>query len=195
MLRKGRISDAKALAKIHISELHADFLPQLGEKFLSLLYTNFFQSENTSIWVAEEEKHLQGFIVGSEHFSSVFKKILTKHFVSYALLLLAQIVKRPSIIKNVFETFFYIRKEGANLPDAELIVISILKKYQRKGLGRELVFKLERTLLSHGIKTYKVSVNATNSAANAFYTSVGFKKHSEFTLYGKKLYLLIKHIQ
>src|SRR6266536_606651 len=133
MLRKGRISDAKALAKIHISELHADFLPQLGEKFLSLLYTNFFQSENTSIWLAEEEKHLQGFIVESEHFSSVFKKILTKHFVSYALLLLAQIVKRPSIIKNVFETFFYIRKEGANLPDAELIVISILKKYQRKG--------------------------------------------------------------
>ncbi|SRR6266487_529009 len=195
MLRKGKESDANILAKIHISELHADFLPQLGEKFLSLLYTNFFLSENTYIWVSEEEKHVQGFIVGSVHFSSVFKKILTKHFVNYAFLLPAQIVKRPSIIKNVFETFFYVKKEGANLPDAELIVISILKQYQRKGLGRKLVFQLERNLLSHGIKTYKVSVNATNSAAHAFYTSVGFKKHSEFTLYGKKLNLLIKQIQ
>jgi ribosomal protein S18 acetylase RimI-like enzyme len=195
MLRKGNISDAGTLAKIHFSELYPDFLPSLGENFLYLLYAAFLKDEHIFIYVAEKNTTIQGFIVGAEKFNDILKKILINNFFRLFIVLVPCIVKNPAIIKNIFETLLYIKKEGENIPEAELIVLSVSKEYHRKGLGRKLVSKLEKSFLLDRIKTYKVSVNATNIVANSFYFSLGFKKNHTFMLYGKKINLFIKKIK
>jgi ribosomal protein S18 acetylase RimI-like enzyme len=47
--------------------------------------------------------------------------------------------------------------------------------YQRRGMGRALMLRGLRALGDHGMATAFVSTNATNTAARALYTSVGFK--------------------
>ncbi|MCL5432984.1 MAG: GNAT family N-acetyltransferase [Patescibacteria group bacterium] len=195
MLRKGKKADVNKLARIHFLELESDFLPSLGEKFLRLLYLNLIQSKDIYIWVEDSNGNIRGFVVGSENFDVVFKQIIIKNFIKYIFLILPQILKKPAIINNIIETLFYTRRVRINASRAELIVISVLKKYQRIGLGKGLVFALEETFISKKIKQYKVSVNAANLVANTFYSSLNFKKVSNFFLYGKKINLYIKKLK
>lgn len=195
MLRKARKFDVNTLAKIHFLELNSDFLPSLGERFLRLLYLNLLQSKNTCIFINYINNDEQGFAVGTKDFNKVFMIIIMRNFIKYVFLILPQIIKKPKILKNIFDTMFYTKKAEFDAPRAELIVIAVSKKYHRKGIGRQLIFAIERNFLRQGIKEYKVSVNAKNSIANSFYLSLGFKKTHDFLIYGKKINLYIKQIQ
>lgn len=194
MLRNANIRDIKKLAKIHFTELNSDFLPSLGERFLELLYLSLIQSKNTYMCVYQLNGDIHGYVVGSKNFSDVFKKVILNNFIKYTLLIFPQLIKKPVIIKKIIETFFYTKKEGNETPSAELVVISITKKYHRRGIGKKLVKALEKKFVHQGIKKYKVTVNAKNLAANSFYTHLGFEKSHNFSLYGKKINLYIKQI-
>lgn len=195
MFRRVNKLDLNKLARIHFLELRFDFLPSLGENFLRQLYSNLAQSKNTYIWVIEVNNNVLGFVVGSKNFSIVFKNIIRKNFLDYILILLPQIIRKPTILSSIIETFFYTRKEGDRMPEAELIVIAILSKFHRKGLGRKLILYLEKEFIDNGVKQYKLTVNAKNKTANSFYKSLEFNKHHDFSLYGKKLNLYTKKIQ
>ncbi|MBI2028537.1 MAG: GNAT family N-acetyltransferase [Candidatus Levybacteria bacterium] len=193
MLRKAKKSETSSLAKIHYFELYSDFLSSLGEKFLRLLYEDLL-GEDTHIYVVSYGDGIQGFVAGSKDFNSVFKKIIIKNFIKYSFMLLPRVLYSPFILKKIFETLFYIKKEGKSVPQAELIAIAVSKKYHRKGFGKRLVRILEKSFLQHNVREYKVSVNADNYIANSFYSSLGFKKNHDFYLYGKKINLYTKRI-
>jgi ribosomal protein S18 acetylase RimI-like enzyme len=195
MLRKGKESDAYILARIHYVEFNTYFLPRLGEKFLRLLYLNLLQSDDVTIWIEYSNGQVVGYIVGSKDFSMVFKKIIFKNIIKFFFLISPQLLKNPLLMKNILETFLYSKKEGVNTPKAELVVISVVKGYHRKGLGRKLVTALEKSFHSQKIKEYKVSMNTKNLVANSFYRSLGFKKSHKFLLYGDEICLFIKHIK
>ena len=195
MLRQAKKSDINKLAEIHFLELHSDFLPGLGQEFLRLLYLNLLQSKNTHIWVCELDNNVQGFVVGSKNFSNDFKKIVLKNFIRFVILISPQIIKSPNILKNILETFLYAKKQGHDLIEAELIVIAVSTKFHRKGIGKKLIFMLEKSFMKDNVEKYKVIVNKNNSKANLLYNSIGFKKQREFLLYGKKLNLYIKEIK
>ncbi len=195
MLRQGKKTDVAALVKIHYHELQSDFLPSLGEPFLRLLYESFLQNADVNILVIESDHKVRGFVIGSRNFNRVFKKIVLRNFVKFALLIIPHIFQKPVILKNVFETFLYPKKESPVVSDAELIVIAISKKYHRKGFGKKLIHALEKSFTTQKVYQYKLTVNKNNMAANAFYNTLGFKKNHEFFLYGKKLILYTKHIQ
>lgn len=195
MLRSGKKSDVVSLAKIHLLEFSSDFLPSLGQSFLRLLYSDFLQNKNVSVLVEDLDSQVQGFIVGSRDFRSVFKNIIIKNLIKYMLILIPQVIKNPKLIKNIIETSFYLKKEGIDTPKAELVIIAILKKYQRRGLGRNLTLALEKDFISQKIKTYKVSVDSKNVIANSFYLSLGFIKSHDFYIYNRKFCLLKKYIK
>lgn len=194
MLRNATYKDISSLVRIHYQELSLDFLSSLGKDFLTQLYTNLLNEKNVTITVSIIENEISGFIVGSSNFSNTFKKILFGNFIKYFLIIFPKIINKPRIILSVIETFFYTKKE-ADSPKAELVVISISKKYQRLGIGKGLVNNLEKTFNNQKIRKYKVSVNGSNKSANLFYASLGFKKYKSFFLYGKKINLLTKHIK
>lgn len=195
MLRRGKQSDVINLAKIHLLEFNSDFLPSLGQRFLRLLYSDLLQNKNVYVWVEDSDNNVQGFIVGSKDFNSVFKNIIIKNFIKYVFILIPQILRNPKLVKNIIETLFYLKKEGINTPKAELVVIAILKKYQRRGLGRNLILALEKDFMSQKIKSYKVSMNAKNLTANSFYLSLGFTRNHDFFIYNERMCLFIKRIK
>jgi ribosomal protein S18 acetylase RimI-like enzyme len=58
--------------------------------------------------------------------------------------------------------------------------------YQRKGLGKCLLFDAMRRLQSEGMTVADVCTNSDNEAAIPFYESVGFKIQKRLLTYRKK---------
>jgi ribosomal protein S18 acetylase RimI-like enzyme len=195
MLRRAKESDIPIISHIHYSELNSDFLSSLGEDFLSLLYRLFLQNKYSSIYVYEQSGNVYGFILGVKDFDKTFKNIIVNNLFKFSIKVLGRVVRKPYILKNIFETFFYVRKEGINLPRTELVAIAVSQKQQSKGIGKKLTKTLEEEYKKNNIKEYKVSVSKQNIIANGFYKSIGFNKENEFRLYGRLINLYTKKIQ
>jgi ribosomal-protein-alanine N-acetyltransferase len=61
-------------------------------------------------------------------------------------------------------------------PQAELETIAVAAESQRRGLGRQLFDALAEELRATGVRQVCLEVRALNSAAQAFYRSLGFGK-------------------
>lgn len=194
MIRKGRTTDINELARIHLKELHSQFLPMLGNKFLRLLYANFIKNNQTFVYVSERNKSIQGYIVGAKDFNNVFKVIILNNLTQFLYIIFPQILRKPKILINIFETIFYTTKTGVNKNEGELVVIVVVKKFRNRGIGKKLISVLEKQFYNQNLTEYKVSVTAKNKSAVSFYESLGFKKLSKFILYGNETYLYKKLI-
>ena len=60
-----------------------------------------------------------------------------------------------------------------NIASVELIAVD--KDYQRQGVGKSLINKLEEFALNKGVKALKVGTQVNNISAIQFYTRTGFK--------------------
>ena len=69
---------------------------------------------------------------------------------------------------------------------AELLVIVTDEKNRSKGLGTELVNKLNTEFLNSRINNYIVTVHAEMDRSNAFYIKNQMKLEKTFSLYGTK---------
>jgi ribosomal protein S18 acetylase RimI-like enzyme len=194
MYRRAVLSDIKAISKIHSIELRTDFLPLLGIPFLEKLYESLISEKDIFIWVVDMAGNVEGVIVGSINFSKNFKDVISQNFLIFIFLLIPAIIKKPQICFKIFETLFYTKRAGKGEAQAELVVIAVSKKLQRKGHGKKLISFLEKDLKKK-VREYKVSVNAGNLKANLFYKSLGFKKMYDFLLYGKKINLYKKTLK
>lgn len=193
MMRKAKNKDVNYLAKIHCEELEGNLLVNLGENFISALYIDFLQDDST-IFFLKENKQVQGFIVGVTNFSKLFNKVIVTHFLRYLRILVPRFFQSPSLIPRTLGTFMYPKLEGKDTPNAELVVIAVRKKYQRKNIGTQLVAALEKELEKRQVLKYKVSCTADNKRANRFYKKLSFTKHHHFNLYSKKWYLYVKSL-
>ena len=192
MIYKLTPKDSEKVALIHKSALSDDFLPSLGIKFLNTFYSGLIGKPNVFGFVYQEKNKVAGFVVGTNDMNAFFKTALKSKFFKLSFLLLFQILKRPIIIKNILETFLYPQKDSG--PKAELVVIAIDDKYRGMGIGKKLVRALESEMKKRKIKEYKLTVTKRNKNANDFYTHLGFKKFSEFSLYGKEWNVLVKRV-
>lgn len=193
MLVKFKLAHIKRAVAIHQEALPEDFLPSLGTSFLSTLYQGLIGKRGIFGFVALEKGEVIGFVLGTEDMDKFLKVGLLSNFIKLSLLLFLQILKKPTILKNIFETFFYSHKESG--PKAELVVIALDEAYRGRGLGKTLVVVLEKEMKKRKIKEYKLTVTKRNSKAIAFYNRLGFEKKSEFRLYDKKWFVLLKNIK
>lgn len=179
------------VAKIHQKALAGDFLPSLGFAFLKTFYEGIIGKPGVYGFAYEEDEKILGFVVGTSDSKIFFSQALRARFIKLSFLLLIQLIKRPQIIKNILETFFYPKKDTG--PKAELFVIAVDRKFQGKGVGRELVEALENAFRKDGINRYKLAVYA-NKKAVGFYEHLGYSRISNFRLYGKMWYVYAKEI-
>lgn len=183
--------DCSAITKIHMGALAGDFLPSLGIGFLTVFYEGIIGKSGVYGFTAVENGKIQGFVVGTNDSSKFFSLALSSNFLKLSLFLLFQLIKKPSLIKNVLETFLYPNRDTG--PKAELVVIAVRKSYQGKGLGRTLVDALEGAFKKDGIKRYKLTVHVDKDAVG-FYEHLGYSRLSSFRLYGKMWYVYEKNI-
>lgn len=179
------------IANVHVKSLKNDFLPSLGEKFILTLYKGAFKSSDSFGFVALDNKKVVGFVIGTKNMKAYFSSSLKSNFLRLGYLLGVRLLKTPSLLKDVVETFTYSSKDVG--PPAELVVIAVLKKYQSMGIGRKLVEALEKKFKNEKIKKYKLTVHADKKAVY-FYEKLRYHRLSQFNLYNKLWYVYEKRL-
>jgi len=177
---------AASVAKLHCAALAGDFLPSLGQSFLTVFYQGVMDLGVGFGFVAIEDGLPVGFVLGSADTSALFKQVVVSRAVTLGLRAVPAIIRKPALVANVLETFLYPSKEGAVPEKAELVVIGFDAAYRGRGLGRGLVNALNDAFRAQGVRSYKVTVLQENLGANSFYRSLGFRPALEFELYKKK---------
>lgn len=180
-----------SVVKLHSSGLRGDFLPSLGNAFLTTFYRALINEPKIYALVCSHKDEVQGFIIGTDDMSLFLKKILKKRFLEFSLLIAYQILKKPWLLKNVFETLFYTKKESG--PKAELVIIVVGQKHRNKGIGRALIESLEEIFLKNKIRQYKLTAIAGKKAVG-FYSYLKFTPTANFNLYGKSWLIFEKNI-
>lgn len=182
---------ALEISKIHVVSLSDDFLPSLGVNFLETFYKGIIGKSGVYGFVDIGSGRIRGFIVGTKNMKIFFKQALKANFLKLFVYLFIKLLKKPSLIKKILETFFYPKKETG--PKAELIVVAVSKKWQSQGIGRELIKNLEEKFLQNKINNYKLTVHADKKAVY-FYEKLGYQRLSSFNLYDKMWYVYAKKI-
>lgn len=181
-----------AIAKVHVEALAGDFLPTLGESFLKTFYDGVIGQEGVFAFVDIEEEEVVGFIIGTKDSSFFFRKALYSNPFLIVFKLLLSLLKNPTLLKKIIETFLYPRKDTG--VKAELVVIAILNRFQGKGLGRKLINTLDKEFIKNKVKSYKLTVYQDKQAVS-FYEHLKFKRQSEFKLYDKMWYIYEKQLK
>ena len=97
------VNHTAQIAKIHEKALSGDFLPSLGAHFLKTFYAGIVSIPDVYGFVYQDSGEIKGFIVGTVNSERFFFKVLSGNFIKLSFLLMFQLVKKPSIIKNIFE--------------------------------------------------------------------------------------------
>ena len=177
---------AARVAELHCAALTGDFLPSLGQRFLTVFYEGVLDLGVGSGFVAIEDGRPVGFVLGSADTSVLFKRVVARRAVALGWRAIPAVIRKPALVANVLETFLYPGKEDAVPEKAELVIIGFDAAYRGRGLGRGLVNALNDAFRAQGVRSYKVTVLQENRSANSFYRALGFQPTLEFELYTKK---------
>lgn len=186
MLRQGRIGDSNQMAKVHIMCLPNDFLPTLGEKFLTELYKRLIPMNKPFCLVEVENKNVVAFAIATKDTDKTFAYIIKNNFVTFLLLLATKVIAKPIILKDILSTFFYTSKSSNTMQSkAELLVICVSPSNQKKGIGKKIINKLNSLFKKSGVHEYIVTLYTNHKNAEKFYKKLGFSQKDKFILYKK----------
>lgn len=180
-------ADARAVAEIHSEALAGDFLPRLGQSFLTTLYECMIGAKVGFGIVYEKDNRIAGVAVSTENTRLFLKSLFLKRFWTLMPKMTWSLLRHPSLIKHSLETLLYGRQEEKDAnPEAELLVMLVHKSYRRQGIGIKILRAMNKEFLQRGVKSYKVNTYADNKASNYFYSTHGFKYHTSFLMYKRK---------
>ncbi len=179
------IGHARRIAEIHARALAGDFLPSLGVPFLAELYRGILGLGLGFGFVTVSGAAVTGFVIASDDTSALFRTVMMKRAMPLGLRLLPALLRRPTLLRNIIETFTYPGQEGKVAIAAELVVIAVDATTRGQGQGALLCDTLDADFRQRGITRYKVSVNQSNEGANRFYRRQGFALADSFRLYGR----------
>lgn len=183
LIRKLEQKDVTEIAGIHVKEIPSGFLSSLGISFLKLIYQSMVRSEDSFCIVAEENGRIIGFVSGTIGIGKFYKEFFKKNFIKAGMILFLKALN-PQFAKKIFETLFYpARKEQTKLPNAELMSIVVDKKYQGKGVSKDLFKRLVQEFKKRGIDKFKVTVGSNLVAACKFYEKMGGILHLEIEVH------------
>ena len=158
------------------------FINKFGLKFLSLLYKYIDESEDSFLITKEENGRIIGFVSGAEDTGRLFSEFKKNYFLRVLFPVIIAIIKKPTLIKGIFETLSY-EKEVPNLPNAELISVAVDEEHLGKGVSSDLMKAFFDEMKKRGIEKVKVTVGADNVRANEYYKRWGFVKVAVFQLH------------
>lgn len=193
MMRLMQEKDCLEVAKLHKKSLEGDYLPTLGVNVLKTIYRGFLKDKKNFGYVVEEDREVIGFTTGSEDTGTMFKKVIKKEFILLSYHVLIALIKKPSLIPNLIQTFRYNEKAKIDTK-AEILSLAVREKHRGKGLGRELVIILINDFKKRGFNKLKLTVNKSNIVANKFYQKMGFKCEGTFNIYNKEMNIYTKEI-
>ena len=186
MIRISQLQDALQVATLHMQSINEGFLPKLGIGFLQSLYS--FLIEKELVIVFEEEDKIMGFISCALSSKGIMKRFLFSSPTGILKLVLA-LLKNPKLISPLFETYRAPSLSESDpsekeIPETELLSISVSSLAQKGGIGSKLIVALEEALKNKGISKYKVIAGEKLVGANKFYVKNGFVLAKQIIIHG-----------
>ncbi|MCP4607223.1 MAG: GNAT family N-acetyltransferase [Planctomycetes bacterium] len=179
-----QVEYARQVAALHIQCISTGFISSMGIDFVTCLYEAIVQSHSSFGIVAVRNEKVLGFAAFTTNINTLFKSIIWRKGLRFALILAGQICSLKRI-KKIFETLFYpTRIKNKDLPSAELLSIAIAPEEQRKGLAGQLIEKGFRHYRKTGVDKVKVLIGADNKAGNELYLKTGFEPAGQIVNHG-----------
>lgn len=176
--------DASEVAELHINGITTGFISSLGKPFVTALYEAMIVCEDCLGLVAVLNDRVVGFVSFAISLRQVYRIILRKKGIQFAFILSRHLFNLKRL-RRILETLFYPQRSvQTELPQAELLSISVSETVQGQGIGRTLVESGLRYCAEQGIDRVKVLVGADNLPANRLYEKCGFVFHSQIESHG-----------
>ena len=182
--------DLESIVKIHLETLSEDLLPQLGEKFLIKFYEYINNSEFEEIFYSKDKDKLLATCIISYDPNTLLSRVLKKTLINFIYSFTVNILTNKKLFISVFKIFF--NKTNFISKSPEITYIFTDPKLKGKGIGKEIILKVENSLKDKNINTYYVkTINGKENKAISFYLKNGFEKFEKFNYAGNS-YLYLK---
>jgi glycosyltransferase involved in cell wall biosynthesis/ribosomal protein S18 acetylase RimI-like enzyme len=169
--RPAEPGDAPTLAGLHRDSITGGFLPTLGHRFLSRLYTALIDWPGSEIVVASTPRGSIGFVAGVTDTGIFYRHFAKRHGMRAAIAAGYHLV-RPSAIRGAIETLRY---DGGEVDvDAELMSMAVAADGRGAGLGSGLGTRFLERMTLRGVAEIRVVVGADNAIAIGLYRKLGF---------------------
>jgi ribosomal protein S18 acetylase RimI-like enzyme len=177
------LDDLHAIARLHTSGISTGFLPQLGEKFLVMMYEAIAADQRCVLEVHRAEGKVVGFVAGSVGLKEVRTALVGQPLRLATALLPA--LNSFDRVKKLAQTVLHVRRKKpvANCPDAELLSIVVSDQHQRQGVAKLLYLQLVGKFRERGEREFCIVVGGQLSAAHNFYLAMGATVLSEIQIH------------
>jgi len=178
----------RQIAILHYQTFNKGFLPKLGISFLQSLY--HFLVTKELVLVCKEEDKVLGFVS-----CAISSRGMMKRFMFYSpqgiLKVIFALIKKPGLIKPLLVTLrasgLSEQEKGEEIPETELLSISVSPHVKQGGIGTRLLTALEQELSKRNVIKYKVITWKTLQGANRFYLKNGFVLAKQISIHGKEI--------
>jgi ribosomal protein S18 acetylase RimI-like enzyme len=171
----------RQIARLHDAEIHHGALPLLGTSFLARLYHDLAGQQGCGIWALFQDQEVQAFLVGCDNMRTCFRSLLLRSWLPLSMLAAPRLIswrllrRLPSLLLYPFK-HKSTTEQNTSETFAELLAIAVNKRFQGRGIGKELVARFEEFLgLERKVSSYEVTTNAEDPDSNAFYRKMGFQ--------------------
>lgn len=190
-VRRARPRDARALARLHATEIATGFLPLLGPGFMKVLYEALISWKGAVVLVVDDGGGPIGFTAGVVDVGEFYNHFAKRHGWRAGLAALPKLI-RPSNLRRAWETFRY-GQDQVEVP-AELLSMVVAPRARGKGLSVMLGARLLDELAQRGVAAVKVTVGSDNETALGAYRKMGFNDAERIQVHaGESSEVLVWH--
>jgi ribosomal protein S18 acetylase RimI-like enzyme len=190
-------------ARLHIAGQPGTFLTTLGPDVLTVFYralptspVGFGYAALADRPIADEAPAIQssmiGFVSATTSTARLFGQMGTHHLSAFLPPLCRRFVQKPSLIWYSAQTLLYplLTQDRTHRPAgarAELLSIMVEPGLRGQGVGAQLMQALLAECAARQIDWLEVTVDASNTGAQRFYTHHAFQLTHQFTLFGRAM--------
>jgi glycosyltransferase involved in cell wall biosynthesis/ribosomal protein S18 acetylase RimI-like enzyme len=180
-IRAARPVDAARMARLHALTHPGAFLPQLGERFLEVLYRAHVQEPVGVALVAETRGRMLGYSTGIVS-TREFRRRFMRRYALPAGIAAAPRLARPALMRRLLDLGRY-PNLVRDLPEAEWTFIALDPDVHARGLGTALGREVLRALEAKGAREVKTFVARDNEASNRMVRRLGFEARGEIAIH------------
>ena len=196
------LNECDDVSRLHIASIKGGILPLLGQTTLSRIYFYVATDPNSIIYGAYSGASLLGYVAATTSVQNLMGKISARLFFRHLLTILREGNLNALCHKLLAHLNISILSIGSRtirgsskLPPscaAELLAIAVNCESRNKGIGKDLIQKIDRFMQANNTPGYRVRTNKEDAISNIFYLSNGFKLLSELPLHTLNLNLFAK---
>lgn len=191
------LSELDTIVSIHNNAFPGFFLTQLGNSFLKTYYRAVLKHYDGILLGCYDEDRLVGFCAATMLASGFNVRLIKSDWPSFMRVGTFLFLTNMSSIKRLY---LNLSKRDSGYADtgeyAELLSIGVDFSYQGKGIGKQLLTELEKSVYGKGgVKLSLTTDFYNNQKTIGFYQTMGYRPLYDFIAYpDRKMYRMIKSL-